>query len=52
MNANGMDAAVRLIIMSDSESHHEPHRDEVICRVIKRIASPDFIGIAMTNSIS
>lgn len=23
MNANGMDAAVRLIIMSDSEIHHE-----------------------------
>lgn len=48
MNASGMDAAVRLIIMSDSESHHKSQRDEVICRVLKQIASPDFIGIAMT----
>ena len=47
MNANGMDAAVRLIIMSDSESHHESQRDDAIFQTIK-IVSPDFIGIATT----
>lgn len=47
MNANGMDAAARLIIMSDSEIHHEAHSDEVILQKIK-IVSPDFIGITMT----
>lgn len=51
MNANGMDAAARLIIMNDSESHHESQRDDAIFQTIK-IVSPYFIGMAMTNSIS
>lgn len=50
MNANGMDAAVRLIITSDSESHHESQRDDAIFQTIK-IVSPYFIGLSISKII-